>query len=92
MALPLLGLKVRLKGAVAKTHECSYAATFVDGSAIGPLPAGETCEAESLAALEAFQIVLQPRGGARGRTAPPSPAPAAQKPTRRVAAPPRRTR
>ena len=28
MALPLLGLKVRLKGAAAKTHECSYAATF----------------------------------------------------------------
>ena len=28
MALPLLGLKVRLKGAAAKTHECSYSATF----------------------------------------------------------------
>jgi hypothetical protein len=92
MALPLLGLKVRLKGAAAKTHECSYAATFVDGSAIGPVPAGETCEAESLAALEAFQIVLQPRGGARGRTAAPSPTSSPDKPTRRVAAPPRRSR
>ena len=29
--------------------------------------AGETCEAESLAALEAFQIVIQPRTG--GKTA-----------------------
>ena len=28
MALPLLGLKVRLKGGAAKTHECSYSATF----------------------------------------------------------------
>jgi len=51
MALPLLGLKVRLKGAAAKNHELSYSATFVDGSAVGPVPAGEPCEAESLAAL-----------------------------------------
>jgi hypothetical protein len=63
MALPLLGLKVRLKGEAAKTMECSYSATFVDGSAAGPVSGGETCEAESLAALEAFQIVIHPRGG-----------------------------
>src|ERR1700722_5737840 len=85
MALPLLGLKVRLKGSAAKTHECSYSASFVDGSAVGPVPAGETCEAESLAALEAFQVLIKRRGaaaapgaaptrGARGRTAPPAPA------------------
>jgi hypothetical protein len=64
MALPLLGLKVRLKGAAAKTHECSYSASFVDGSAVGPVPAGEACEAESLAALEAFQVVIRRRGAA----------------------------
>jgi hypothetical protein len=63
MALPLLGLKVRLKGAAAKAFECSYSATFVDGSAVGPVKGGEACEAESLAALEAFQIVIQPREG-----------------------------
>src|SRR6185437_13616408 len=34
MALPLLGLKIRLKGAAAKTHECSYTASFVDGSEV----------------------------------------------------------
>jgi hypothetical protein len=64
MALPLLGLKVRLKGNAAKTHECSCSATFVDGNAVGPIPGGETCEAESLAALEAFQLVIRRRGGA----------------------------
>ena len=63
MALPLLGLKVRLKGNAAKTHECSYSATFVDGSSVGPIPGGETCEAESLAALEAFQVTIHRRGG-----------------------------
>lgn len=61
MALPLLGLKVRLKGAAAKAFECSYSATFVDGSTAGPIDAGEACEAESLAGMEAFQIVIKPR-------------------------------
>ena len=62
MALPLLGLKVRLKGAAAKAYTCSYSATFVDGSAVGPVGNGEPCEAESLAALEAFQIRVTPNG------------------------------
>lgn len=61
MALPLLGMKIRLKGSAAKTHDLQYSATFVDGSTIGPVHAGETCEAESLAALEAFQVVITPR-------------------------------
>jgi hypothetical protein len=85
MALPLLGLKVRLKGNAANTHECSYSATFVDGSSVGPTPGGESCEAESLAALEAFQVVIRRRGGeaaprrAHNRTTQPvadKPAPA----------------
>jgi hypothetical protein len=86
MALPLLGLKVRLKGVAARTHECACSASFVDGSAVGPVPGGEACEAESLAALEAFQVVIRRRGGAhasrggraaaeRPASAPPSPAP-----------------
>ena len=63
MALPLLGFKLRLKGNAAKTFTCSYSATFIDGSAVGPIAAGEACEAESLAAMEALQIDLRPRGG-----------------------------
>lgn len=62
MALPLLGLNVRLKGGAAAAHELSYAASFVDGSAVGPVSAGEPCQADSLAALEAFQIELLPKG------------------------------
>ena len=64
MALPLLGLTVRLKGQAAGTHDLSYEATFVDGSASGPVQAGEPCQAESLAALEAFRIDLHPKGAA----------------------------
>ena len=61
MALPWLGMTVRLKGPAAKAFDCRYSATFVDGSAVGPVPAGQSCEAESLAALEAFQIEIHPR-------------------------------
>jgi hypothetical protein len=74
MALPLLGLKIRLKGAAAKTFECAYSATFVDGSTAGPVNGGETCESESLAALESFQIVIQPRGSKAATTGKPAPA------------------
>jgi hypothetical protein len=96
MALPLLGLKVRLKGAAAKAYQCSYSATFVDGSAAGPVRGGEPCEAESLAALEALQIVIQPRPGKAvakvaklptGKIAPPAvakPAPI-RKPAAKIA-------
>ena len=73
LALPLLGLKVQLRGNAAETHDCRYSATFIDGTAIGPVSAGETCEAGSLAALEAFQLVIHHRDVTRvhtGRTKP----------------------
>ncbi|HEX5326627.1 MAG TPA: hypothetical protein VFW75_08165 [Acetobacteraceae bacterium] len=83
MALPLLGLRVRLKGQAAATHECQYSATFVDGTSVGPVAGGEACEAAGLAGLEAFQVVLRRRDGAPsgGRTA--AAGDAARKPARR---------
>jgi hypothetical protein len=78
MALPLLGVRARLKGAAAKTHVLRYAATFIDGTEVGPVKEGEACEAESLAALEALQVVLESRAGA-GR---PRPEPVAKPPAR----------
>jgi len=81
MALPLLGLKVRLKGAAAEKYDCTYSATFVDGTRAGPIAMGDACEADSLAALESFRIEISPRDAAprpRARPAPPArpPAPA----------------
>jgi hypothetical protein len=64
MALPLLGVRLRLKGSAAKSYKLRYAASFVDGTLVGPVNAGEACEAESLAALEAMQVLLEPRTGA----------------------------
>lgn len=61
MALPLLGLNVRLKGAAAKEYTVRYSATFIDGSAVGPVEEGVACEAPGLAALESFLIELVPK-------------------------------
>jgi hypothetical protein len=61
MALPLLGLRVRLQGAAAEAYELTVAASFVDGTASGPVAQDETCEGASLAPLEAILITLTPR-------------------------------
>lgn len=66
MALPILGIRLRLRGEAAEKFHCEYSATFTDGTTIGPVAAGEACEAESLAPIEAFQVVLRPRAEARG--------------------------
>jgi hypothetical protein len=102
MALPVLGLKLRLRGASAETHECSYSATFTDGSEVGPVAAGEACEAESLAPMEAFRIEIRPRRAAaplpartpakaeaRPAAKPAARKPAAAKPAAKPAAPKR---
>jgi hypothetical protein len=63
MALPLLGLNVRLKGKAAEAFSLRYSATFIDGSVVGPVEEGSPCEAPGLAAMEAFVIELVPRPG-----------------------------
>ena len=81
MALPVLGLRLRLRGDAARDWECSYSASFTDGTQAGPVPAGASCESESLAPLESFQIHLQRRGQAAAPAKPAAePAPAAAEP------------
>lgn len=61
MALPLLGLRIRLSGEAAEHFEVSCSASFVGGTSAGPAGNDETCEGDTLAPLEAFQINLTPR-------------------------------
>ncbi len=61
MALPILGFRMRLRGAAAKAFACACSASFTDGAMVGPVSSGESCEAEGLAPLEAFQVTLRPR-------------------------------
>ncbi len=58
MALPLLGLRVRLSGAAAEQYELHCSASFVGGITVGPVGNNETREDAALAPLEAFQITL----------------------------------
>lgn len=67
MALPLLGVRVRLQGEAAERFDISCEASFIDGSKAGPVGNDETCESDSLAALEAVKVSLAPR--ARLKTA-----------------------
>ncbi len=61
MSLPILGLRMRLRGEAAERFDCVVSASFVDGTKVGPLDNGEPCQAESMAPLEAFNITLVPR-------------------------------
>ena len=93
MALPVLGLRLRLRGPSAQTHECVYSASFTDGTEVGPVRAGEACEAESLAPMESFRIEIHPRQAAAPAPAAAKPAvPAPQAPASRTRWRPRRRR
>lgn len=60
MALPILGLRVRLKPQAAGRYRCRVWASFTDGSRVGPVTEGGVAEAESAAPLEAFRIEIVP--------------------------------
>jgi hypothetical protein len=88
MALPILGLRARLRGKAADKFDITYTATFVDGTEIGPVTDGAPCEAESLSPIEAFKLVLRPRGKAapatRGKPAMAAPAALLSEPDRKA--------
>jgi hypothetical protein len=58
LSMPLRGLGVRLRNAAAGRYGCAYSVRFVDGTEIGPVAAGELCQAGSLSSVEAFQIQI----------------------------------
>ena len=76
MALPLLGIRLRLRGDAAAAYACSYEATFTDGTSAGPVQQGEACESDSLAPLEAFIVTLKRRAGPDQARAEPDAKPA----------------
>ncbi|WP_241664113.1 hypothetical protein [Oecophyllibacter saccharovorans] len=64
MALPILGLRARLKGDKAEGWRLRLTATFTDGTRLGPVEGVEEgLEAPSLAPLEAFLLELLPPDG-----------------------------
>ncbi len=64
MNLPVLGLRARLLGEAATSHELRIEARSITGQEIGPVGDGEACETAELSPLEALRITLLPRGAA----------------------------
>jgi hypothetical protein len=62
LALPLRGFSMRLHPTAAVRFELACCARFIDGSDVGPVGADRLCVSPSMAALEAFQVQLRPRG------------------------------
>ena len=69
MALPILGLRVKLSGAADKLYDLRYSATFLDGTKLENLTSEDACETSTLAALEAMRIELKPRTANRAPAA-----------------------
>ncbi len=89
MALPILGLRVRLRGKAAESYALQVSGTFTDGAAVGPVGSGEACEAESLAPLEAFCVAVVPLARAKAVAKPVGRPAAPAKPIARPAVPPK---
>jgi hypothetical protein len=63
LALPLRGFCLRLHPGAAARTDLTCFARFVDGSEVGPVGSDRLIAAPSLAALEAFQVMVRPRLG-----------------------------
>ncbi len=57
---PIYGFLIRYDPAGPLTAKVTYEATFIDGTRLGPLPAGTECRASSQSPLEAFRVTLTP--------------------------------
>jgi mannosyltransferase OCH1-like enzyme/tetratricopeptide (TPR) repeat protein len=59
--LPTYGLLIELEGDFARRYEVHTEASFIDGSFVGPVPAGTLCAAPSAKQMEAVRITLSER-------------------------------
>jgi hypothetical protein len=60
LSLPILGVRIRLRGNAAKTHQCSYWGKFANAGEFGPAVDGAVC-ANGGAAMESLRVVLTRR-------------------------------
>ena len=72
MALPILGLKMKLSDAAAFRYDLRYSASFLDGTKLDDLGSEDSCETPSLAPLESICITLSSK--AAGKKQPATPA------------------
>jgi hypothetical protein len=65
LALALLGVRVRLRGAAAETHRCQIWGHF-DGTEVGPFESGDSCELNG-APLQGLRITVLERPTAKAK-------------------------
>ena len=70
MALPILGLRVKLSSAAAKRYGLTYSATFLDGTKLDGLGSEDSCETPTLAALEAMRVELRSKTAGKAQAEP----------------------
>jgi hypothetical protein len=70
MALPILGLRVKLSRAAAMRYDLRYSATFLDGTRLEGRGSEDACETPTLAALEAMRVDLTPKASGKVPAAP----------------------
>jgi hypothetical protein len=87
MALPILGLKVRLSEKAAKTFDLRYSASFIDGTKLDDLHSEDSCETPSLAPLEAMRVELVRKATAKMKAPAETPSAAPKKAAAKAAAP-----
>ena len=61
LRLPLRGLCIELRNAARRQFRCSYSASFMDGSTVGPTPEGLICHSPAWAPLARFRIEISLR-------------------------------
>jgi predicted Zn-dependent protease len=55
---PIYGVLITLDGEFAKTYDVDLEATFIDGSAVGPVSDGTQCVSSSAAQLESLRVIV----------------------------------
>jgi hypothetical protein len=76
MALPLLGVRVRLRGAAEKTYRCEVWGRYAGGEVVH-VENGELCRNAAGTPLEGLRIALLPKTDTGAEPPPASPAPPA---------------
>jgi hypothetical protein len=71
LALPILGLRVRLNGHAAGLYQCTYWGSFVGPGEVGPIADGEACEADGQP-MDALRILITSKTPPPAAAAPPA--------------------
>jgi len=71
LALPILGLRVRLTASAAEKYDCTIWGNFVGVGEVGPIASGDACEADGKP-MDALRVAITPKGALPEQARAPS--------------------